>query len=78
MTWRALAEVNKGINMRNIYHDKSVFILRRGFEHIVELRRRTEVGKNLILREYFTPRSYPDPIQTPYQLPRSSGRIGKM
>ena len=48
MTWRALAEVNKGINMRNIYHDKSVFILRRGFEHIVELRRRTEVGKNRI------------------------------
>ena len=44
---------SKGINMRNIYHDKSVFILRRGFEHIVELRRRTEAGKDLIKGRFY-------------------------
>ena len=53
MTCRALAEVNKGINLRNIYQDKSVFILRRGFEHIVELRRRTEAGKDLIKGRFY-------------------------
>ena len=44
---------SKSINMRNIYHNKSVFILRRGFEHIVELRRRTEAGKDLIKGRFY-------------------------
>ena len=44
---------SKSINIRNIYHNKSVFILRRGFEHIVELRRRTEAGKDLIKGRFY-------------------------
>ena len=65
MTCRALAEVNKGINMHNIYHDKSVFILGRDFEHIVKLRRRPEAGKDLIKRTLYPaimPCSYTDAL----------------
>ena len=62
---------SKGINIRNISHDKSVFILQRGFEHTVELRRRTEAGKDLIKGRFYTAIMPRDPMQTPYQLSRS-------
>ena len=51
--------------MHNIYHDKSVFILGRDFEHIVKLRRRPEAGKDLIKRTLYPaimPCSYTDAL----------------
>ena len=58
--------------------NKSVFILRRGFEHIVELRRRTEAGKDLIKGRFYTAIMPRDPMQTPYQLSRSSENWGNV